>query len=79
MKPEAKFRADEQKPHIRRDRADKAAIQVKVLYYPAIVPEKPVKADGGKDLAVAGDTARKGIWSEESSCSKEDDCQRIGE
>ena len=44
-----------------------------------IVPEKPVKADGGKDPAIAGNTVRTGPEHAESSCSKEDVCRRIGE
>ena len=45
----------------------------------AIVPEKSVKADGGKDPAVADNATRKGIERVEDSCSKEDVCQKIGE
>ena len=45
----------------------------------AIVPEKPVKADGGKGPADAGNTARQESGRVESSCSKEDVRQKIGE
>ena len=44
-----------------------------------IVLKKSVKADGGKDPAVADNATRKGIERVEDSCSKEDVCQRIGE
>ena len=44
-----------------------------------IVLKKPVKADVGKAPAVIGNTVRTEPEHVESSCSKEDVCQRIGE